>query len=247
MEYWLIEEITNQEEYNKAIEKICWLYAIAKELKEMGINLISTDEKTGIQALERKRLAMTQGYIEKQDSEYIRNGTCCLIGNLEVATGKVISPSLTQTRNEQDFLEHITKTVELFPEEKVIFVSDNLNTHVSESLVKYVAELENIPLESLGKKGVRGILKDKESRKEFLENTSHRVSFAYTPKHSSWMNQIEIWFGILVRKLLKRSSFSSVDELKLKISNFIEYFNNIMAKPFKWTYKGTPLASNITM
>lgn len=213
----------------------------------MGITLISTDEKTSIQALERKILPLKKGYCEKQDSEYIRHGTCCLIANLEIATGKIINPSLTQTRTEQDFLEHICQTVKLFPEERFIFVTDNLNTHLSESLVRYVAFQENIDEKLLGKKGVSGILKNQENRKAFLEDTTHRISFAYTPKHTSWMNQIEIWFGILVRKLLKRNSFCSVDELKLKITNFIEYFNNIMAKPFKWTYKGIPLISGITM
>ena len=166
---------------------------------------------------------------------------------LIIATGQIISPSLTQTRTEQDFLLHIAETVKLFPEEKVIFITDNLNTHISESLVIYVANQQNIPEESLGEKGKSGILKSMESRKKFLEDMSHRVSFAYTPKHTSWMNQIEIWFGILVRKLLKRHSFCSVEELKLKIRNFIEYFNNIMAKPFKWTYKGIPLTSGIAM
>ena len=190
MDYWLIKEIKNPEKYNKAIEKICGLYAIASELKEMGIALISTDEKTSIQALERKILPMKKGYCEKLDSEYIRHGTCCLIANLEIATGKVISPSLTHTRNETDFLLHISETVKLFPEKKCIFITDNLNTHMSESLVRYVANQENISLDLLGEKGKTGILKSMETRKEFLEDNSHRVSFAYTPKHTSWMNQM---------------------------------------------------------
>ena len=246
MEYWLIKkEIKDPDSYNKSIEKICWLYAISKELKEMGINLVSTDEKTGIQALERKILAMKPGYVEKQDGEYKRNGTCCLIANIEVATGKIISPSITDSRTEKDFLNHISNTVKSDENWKWIFVTDNLNTHLSESLVKFVAVQENISEDSLGKKGKSGILKSMESRKEFLEDTSHRVSFAYTPKHTSWMNQIEIWFGILVRKLLKRANFCTIDELKKKISDFIQYFNDFMAKPFKWTYKGIPLTSGI--
>jgi len=246
MEYWILKgEIKDPEAYNKAIEKICWLYAISKELNEMGINLVSTDEKTGIQALEKKILPMIKGNCEKHDNEYIRHGTCCLIANIEVATGKIISPSITDSRTEEDFLKHISETVKLDEKGKWIFIADNLNTHVSESLVRFVAEQEGIEQDSLGKKGVRGILKDQKSRKEFLENTTHKVSFAYTPKHTSWMNQIEIWFGILVKKLLKRASFSTVDELKNKISEFIQYFNDVMAKPFKWTYKGIPLTSGI--
>ena len=64
-----------------------------------------------------------------------------------------------------------------------------------------------------------------------------RVEFHYTPKHASWINQIEVWFSILVRKLLKWTSVKSVDELNSKILNFIEYYNRTMAKPFKWKYQ----------
>ena len=90
----------------------------------------------------------------------------------------------------------------------------------------------------MGIKDKSGILKDMKSRSEFLGNMEHRISFVYTPKHCSWMNQIEMWFSILVKKLLKRSSFKSIEELKLRILEFMKYFNETMAKPFKWTYKG---------
>jgi len=79
------------------------------------------------------------------------------------------------------------------------------------------------------------------TRLEFLSDSNHRIRFVYTPKHSSWLNQIELWFSILVRRLLKRASFSSVNDLKQRILSFIDYFNQTMAKPFKWTYKGRPL------
>jgi putative transposase len=82
-----------------------------------------------------------------------------------------------------------------------------------------------------------------ETRKEFLQDESHRIRFVYTPKHTSWLNQIEIWFSILTRKLLKRASFCSVDDLRQRILKFIDYFNRTMAKPFKWTYTGRPLAA----
>ena len=120
-----------------------------------------------------------------------------------------------------------------------IFILDQLNTHRSETLVKMVAEKCKIDLD-LGKKGKKGILKSQETRTEFLEDESHRIRFVFLPKHTSWLNQIEIWFSILVRKVIKRGDFKSIDDLKDKILKFIEFFN-ITAKPFKWTYAGKPL------
>ncbi len=125
---------------------------------------------------------------------------------------------------------------------KVHLVMDCLNTHQSESMVRLVAESEPEPIE-LGKKGKSGILKSMATRREFLTMETHRIVVHFTPKHCSWLNQIEIWFSILVRKLLRRSSFTSQAELKAKILDFVDYFNCTMAKPFKWTYKGKPLTA----
>ena len=121
-----------------------------------------------------------------------------------------------------------------------IIVSDNLNTHCSESLVRLVADLCNID-DDLGVKGEKGVLKSMESRAAFLSNESHRIRFVYTPKHCSWLNQIEIWFGILCRRLLNRSSFKSLEDMQKRILAFIDYFNTTMAKPFRWTFTGIPL------
>ena len=221
---------------------VCKLYLQAPEFYARGIHTVSCDEKTGIQALERAAMtkAMKVGQVERQEHEYVRHGTQVLIANMEVATGKILQPMIGDTRGEQDFVDNITAVVDTDREAQWIFVVDQLNTHKSETLVRYVAN--EIGYEGdLGTKGRSGILRTMRSRQDFLEDTDHRIRFVYTPKHASWLNQIEIWFSILVRRLLKRASFKSKDEMREKVLAFIEYFNSTFAKPFKWTYQGKPL------
>jgi hypothetical protein len=224
------------------VRTVCATYEAAPARSAAGTHTISTDEKTGIQALERLHppLAMRPGHIERLEFEYVRHGTQCLIGNFEVATGRVLTPSVGPTRTEEDFAAHIAQTLATDPAGEWIFVVDQLNTHQSEALVRLVAAECGLAAD-LGVKGKAGLLASMASRKAFLEETSHRIRFVYTPKHSSWLNQIEIWFGILVRRVLKRGSFTSVDELRERLLAFIAYFNTALAKPFKWTYKGRPL------
>ena len=207
----------------------------------MGCHTISVDEMTGIQALEHKYpdKPVMPGKTARMEFEYIRHGTTSLIGFFDVATGRMEAPYLNTTRTEEDFVKAVSALVETDPGASWTFVCDGLTIHRSESLVRYVAEQCGLS-DDLGCKGKSGILKSMESRAEFLHREDHRIHIIYTPKHCSWMNQIEIWFGIINRRLLKRKSYKSIEELEASILRFIEQYN-LTAKPFKWTYKGIPL------
>jgi transposase len=241
--YWLNTREKDPVVFQERVEAVCDTYLEAPTLeKDHRTHTISTDEMTGLQALERTAPSqpMTYGKAERIEFEYTRHGTLTLIGNFQVTTGELIAPTLGATRTESDFVDHIAQTVATDPEAGWIFVVDNLNIHGSATLVRWVAEACGIE-EPLGKKNVRGVLKTVASRQAFLSEKSHRIRFVYTPKHSSWLNQIETVFGVIMRKVIRRGSFTSVADLRSKLLNFIVYFNEVFAKPFNWTYTGRPL------
>lgn len=226
------------------VKDVCSVYEEAPARAAAGAHTVSTDEKSGIQALEptHPTLPMKPGLVERREFEYIRHGTQCLIANFDVTTGEVIAPTVGPTRTEEDFVAHIEQTVATDPTADWTFVADQLNIHQSASLVAWVADRCHLNLD-LGEKGERGILQSMTTRQDFLRDPTHRIRFVYTPKHTSWLNQVEIWFSILVRRLLKRASFTSTEHLRTRILAFITHYNQNIAKPFRWTYTGRPLVA----
>ena len=244
--YWLNTKEKDSEIFKQQVQIVCQTYLEAPDLYfQENTHTVSVDEMPGIQALERiaKTIPMRPGQPERIEYEYKRHGTLCLIGNWDVVLGQMVAPTIRATRTEEDFAWHIHHTIETDPQAGWVFIVDNLNIHCSETLVRYAARLEGIDESTLGQKGKSGILKSMATRHAFLSDRRHRIRFVYLPKHTSWLNQIEIVFGIVARRVVRRGNFASLPALKERLLRFIDYFNRTFAKPFRWTYTGRPLTA----
>jgi transposase len=240
---WLTTTQKDPEKFREEVERVCQTYqeAAAKSAID-GTHTVSVDEATALQAIERNApdKPVQPGLIARLEFEYTRHGTTTLTAGLDVVTGRIVSPTMEPTRTEPEFVQHIIRTVNTDPDAHWTFIVDCLNTHCSATLVRWVAKVCQLDL-YLGSKKHTGILKNMKTRKEFLSDPTHRIRFVFLPKHSSWLNQIEVFFGILHKKLIRKGNFTSVEHLQSMIAQFIEYFNHTMARPYKWTYTGKPI------
>jgi transposase len=231
--YWLN---SHDPDFDSKAHDLCQLYVRAPVLYQQGELVICTDEKTGMQILERKHptIAAQPGKPEKREHEYIRHGARCLIASFVVPTGKVVW-DLGVTRTSVDFAAHLDQVAAQFSDQQRFhWVLDNLNTHWSLTVCELMARLNGVPFH---KKDLR----TGRQRRAFLTDPEHKHVFHFTPKHGSWLNQVELWFGTLARRFLKRGDFASAEEFGGRLAAYLNDHNAHRAHPYRWTYTGQPL------
>lgn len=236
--YWEHPNIADWDEFAHQVEEICHLHVQAAPDGQAGeTKVMSIDEKPGIQALERDgaTLPTLAEKVERREFNYVRHGTQVLTANLDLATGELMSETIADRRTEADFADHIERLIQsVDPSAHLVLLCDQLNTHKSESLVRLLARTLGDEQE-LGEKGKCGILESMQTRAAYLSDQQHRIRFVYTPKHTSWLNPIEVWFSILDKHVLRRGNFTSKEDLKEKIQRYISYYNQHFAKVWKWS------------
>lgn len=242
--YWCFTTEKDRDLFQSQVEVVCQTYLNARSsYLHHNTHTVCVDEMTSLQANERRAETKRarSGQIAKSECQYTRHGTQSLTGSWHVVEGQMIQMTIDETRNGEDFANHIDRTIQTHPEANWIVVLDNLNTHVGEPVVRLIARLLGIAQETLGdKKKRRGTLGSMKSRREFLTDSNHRIRFVFIPKHSSWLNQIEVVFGIIAKRVMRHGSFTSQRDLREKLTSFIDYFNRTFAKPFNWSYNGKP-------
>lgn len=240
---WCFTTEKDQELFQKQSELVCQTYLNASRLfTEENIRTVCIDEMTSLQANEKRAPTKrpAPGHCGKEECQYTRHGTVCLTGNWDVAAGQFLLPTIEETRNNEDFAKHVERLIKTGLADGWVFVVDNLNTHCGEPLVRMIAKHVGVADTELGEVKKGGILKDMASRRAFLSDKTHKIRFVYTPKHSSWLNQVEAVFGIIKRRVMRGGNFTSKADLMDKLTGFATYYNETIAKPMKWTFTGRP-------
>jgi hypothetical protein len=231
--YWLN---SHDPAFEAKARDLCELYVNALRFYQQGRLVICVDEKTGMQILQRKYPTQPAqpGKPEKREHEYIRHGVRVLIASFVVPTGQVLW-HLGPTRTSEDFAAHLANVVRQLPDmPRYDWVVDNLNTHWSLEVCRLVAAWCDLPF--LPKTLRRGA-----QRRAFLSDPTHKHVVHFTPKHGSWLNQVELWFGVLARRFLKRGDFCSVEDFEARLLDYLDVYNTHYAHPYRWTYTGQPL------